>query len=106
MGSVNTVVRPSVYLDANILIYAVEDVAGLGAKVRPLFERIDRGELRGMTGELSPAEVLVKPPRDGAVTVRAAYEQLLDPAGPLRLLPIARPVLTRAAELRAALPPL
>jgi len=58
MGSVNAGTGSVVYLDANILIYAVEDLA--------------------------------------------VYEHLLDPAGPLGVRAITRPILTRAAELRAA----
>ena len=66
MGSVSAVTGAAIYLDANILIYAVEDAAGWGQRVRPLFDRINRGELRGVTSDPALAEVLVKPIRDGA----------------------------------------
>jgi predicted nucleic acid-binding protein len=102
MGTVNAVTGSLLYLDANILIYAVEDVAPFSGRLRPLFQRIDRGELRGASSELSLAEVLVKPLRDGAGHVRSQYEQLLSPAGPLAVHSISRDVLVRAAELRAA----
>jgi hypothetical protein len=53
MGSLTAITGRTVYLDANALIYAVEDAAGLGARMRAVFARIDRGELRGVTSELS-----------------------------------------------------
>lgn len=106
MGSLNAVAGGAVYLDANILIYAVEDTAGRGASLRPLFDRVDRGEVHAVTSELTEAEVLVKPIRDGAAALRLQYEELLDPAGPLAIAPVSRAVLIRAAELRAAHPPL
>ena len=106
MASLTDIVGPAVYLDTNILIYAVEDAFGLGARLRPLFERIDRGELRGVASELALAEVLIKPLRDGAGPLQSEYQQLLDPSGPLLTLPIDRATLTRAAELRAVLPAL
>ena len=102
MGSLNAIVGSALYLDANALIYAVENVPGFGDKMRGVFQRIDAGELRGLTSELSLAETLVKPLRDGASATAAAYEQLLHPAGRLSVAAVSRPVLTRAAELRAA----
>jgi predicted nucleic acid-binding protein len=102
MGSLDAIVGPAVYLDANTLIYAVENVPVLGDRMRALFGRIDAGELRGLTSELSLAEALVKPVRDGARATALAYERLIDPAGRLGVVPVSRDVLVRAAELRAA----
>ncbi|HSZ59707.1 MAG TPA: hypothetical protein VK797_28950 [Tepidisphaeraceae bacterium] len=65
MGSINAIAGTKVYLDANVFIYAVEGFAGVGAKLTTLFQRFDRGELQAVTSELTLAEVLVKPLRDG-----------------------------------------
>lgn len=94
--------RLGVYLGANILIDAVEDAAGVGRRLRPAFDRIDFGELRGVTSELTPAEVLVKPTRDGAAAVRREDEQLLDPADPLTVPPTSRAVLKPPDAIHAA----
>jgi predicted nucleic acid-binding protein len=102
MGSLNAIAGPTLYLDANALIYAVENAPVFGDTMRGVFERIDRGELHGMTSELSLAETLVKPLRDGNRPVVVAYEQLLHPAGRLGVQPISRAVLSEAARLRAA----
>ena len=102
MGTVNALTGPLLYLDTNVLIYAVEDVAPFGGRLRPIFQRIDRGELRGASSELTLAEVLVKPLRDQNNQARSQYEQLLAATGPLAVHPVSREVLVRAAELRAA----
>ena len=101
MGKLTAISGPSVYLDANLLIYALEDLGDFGQKMRGIFARMDAGELRGVTSELSLAEVLVKPIRDGAGAIRNEYESMLASGGPLTVAPIARAILIRAAELRA-----
>lgn len=106
MGSLTTIVGRSIYLDANVLIYAVEDAHGFGERLRTLFERIDRGELTGVTSELSLAEVLVGPLRSGASRIQSEFEQLLDADGPLVVPHISRQILVNAARLRALHPPL
>ncbi|MGB7160502.1 MAG: PIN domain-containing protein [Tepidisphaeraceae bacterium] len=102
MGSLSAIVGSTVYLDTNILIYAVENVAGFGDRVRTIFERIDRAELRGVTSELSLAELLVKPLREKQDAVRSECARLLHAGGPLVVLPISRDILVCSAELRAA----
>jgi predicted nucleic acid-binding protein len=102
MGKLTAISGSTLYLDANLLIYAMEDLGEYGKKMRGLFARIDSGELRGVTSELSLAEVLVKPIRDGAESIRKQYETMLAVSGPLTVAPVARAALVRAAELRAA----
>ncbi len=102
MGSLTVIAGKFIYLDSNVLIYAVEDVSGNGRQLRPLFDRIDQGELRGVTSELALAEVLVRPLREGNGATRREYEALLHPAGPLTVEPVSRRILSKAAELRAA----
>jgi hypothetical protein len=50
-----------VYLDANVLVYVIENIAGYAAKVRPVFDRLGRDDLLGFSSELTLAEALVKP---------------------------------------------
>jgi len=51
----------TVYLDTNIIIYAFEDVEGIGATLRQLFESFEAGDREAITSELTLAEVLVRP---------------------------------------------
>ena len=101
-GRLTAIAGRTVYLDANLLIYAMEDFGSVGGKVRDLFARIDAGELDGVTSELTLAEVLVKPLRDGATAIAGEYRELLDPDGPLLVTPVSRAVLVRAAEVRSS----
>jgi predicted nucleic acid-binding protein len=106
MGKMKDIRGPAVYFDSNTLIYAVEDLGRLGDAMRQAFERVDRGELLGVTSELSLAEVLVGPIRNSEVSIRREYEQLLNLSSGLLVLPISRSILVNAAELRAVNPPL
>lgn len=106
MGPLSAIAGRLVYLDVNALIYAVENVSSWGERVRPVLERIDRGEIQGMTSELSLAETRVGPIRDRNDGMRSEYEQLLGSSSRLLVQPVSRTVLVRAAEVRAAFPPL
>ena len=106
MGSLTAIAGRTVYLDANIVIYAVEEIQPHAPKLKELFDRFDRGELHAVTSELTLAEALVKPIRDQLPQVRAAYDRLLRQSAALTIAPVTRDVLTLAAELRAAVPAL
>jgi predicted nucleic acid-binding protein len=89
-----------------VLVYALENSPEFGERARRIFERVDAGELRGYTSELTLAEVLVKPLSAGADAIRQQYEQLLASPGPLTVLPVSRLILLEAARLRAGFPSL
>jgi predicted nucleic acid-binding protein len=93
------------YLDTNVFIYALE-LAAFAESLPELFEAIDRYEIEAVTSELSLAETLVKPLRDGNEQLRTTFEARLETGGGLLVVPIDRAVLVRAAELRAATPKL
>jgi predicted nucleic acid-binding protein len=101
MGSLNTLVAPTVYLDTNIFIYAVEDFTSLGDKLRHLFSRFDSGELHAVTSELTLAETLVKPIRQMNAAVQDTYEKMLQSTSSLSVIPVDRQILVSAARLRA-----
>lgn len=91
----------SIYLDANTFIYAAEAIEPYASLLAPIFQRIHGGEVLGATSELTVAEVLVMPIREQRDDLRQTYEAMLYGAGPLRLIPVDRAVLTEAARLRA-----
>jgi predicted nucleic acid-binding protein len=67
-----------------------------------LFAGLDAGRVSAVTSELTLAEVLVRPLRDGNTARQRAYEQALSDRPQLRLIPVDRAVLLAAARLRAA----
>ena len=85
-----------VYLDANVLIAAVErgHHGALG-----LLDAIQRHECVATTSELTLAEVLTGPVAQREAAHVAAYEALLAPYGQILVVPITRDILRRAAKL-------
>jgi predicted nucleic acid-binding protein len=77
MGILSALVGTRVYLDANILIYALEGFALFAPELQLLFDAIQEGEVHGVTSELSQAEILVKPILENNYELRVAYERLL-----------------------------
>jgi predicted nucleic acid-binding protein len=101
MGSIADIPGPSVYLDANIFIYAVEELPLVAKRIAALFQRIDRGELIAITSELSLSEALVKPMRDNLTKVVYQYLDLIRTKSTLSVIPVDREILIKAAELRS-----
>lgn len=92
-----------VYVDSNILIYAVEGVPTTASPARELikFLRAHRGLM--FTSEITLAEVLAPSKGRGAWplhTKRRVYLDLLVFSGTVNLLPVTREILIRTADLR------
>ena len=66
--------------------------------------RFDSGKLRAVTSELTVAEVLVKPLRDGNSQLHVAFERMLQSSGSLTMVPVSRMIWTQAAAVRATSP--
>lgn len=93
-----------IYLDANILIHIVEGHTRYRTILERLVLEIESGRLSAFTCELSLAEVLVRPLRDGDRQRVATFEALLAPNSPdLALIAVDRSVLLRSAAIRASL---
>lgn len=91
-----------IYLDANIFIYAMEEIAPWAQSTCRLLEAIDAGRCTAVTSELTIAECLVKPFELGRSDVVETYLDLLRSRGALTIAPISREILVAAAEARAA----
>jgi predicted nucleic acid-binding protein len=89
-----------VYLDTNVLIYAIEGLDPFAGELRSLLEAIDNGALEAVTSELTLAEALAKPLQDGNEEHQRAYLEALT-GGSLILEPITRAILLDAARCRA-----
>ena len=88
----------SAYLDANAVIGALERDDGLQFSAL-----LDIAQVADFyTSEITLHEVLVHPLRRGDRNLAAAFSAWFDTGSMLTVVPVSRPVLIRAAELRAA----
>jgi predicted nucleic acid-binding protein len=90
-----------VYLDTNIIIYAVEEPSPMSAGQTALFEGMDDGSIAAITSELSLAECLVYPLISEDTKLASAYERFLRGGTVLELVPVDRHILIAAAHVRA-----
>jgi predicted nucleic acid-binding protein len=93
----------TLYLDTNVLIYAIEPGNPWPDLLRELLVAIDERAIHTFTSELTIAEVLTKPIAVGAKDLIDIYTQLLAPESAIRVMPVDRPILLSAAELRGQL---
>lgn len=82
-----------IYLDTNIIIYAVEAFPPFKAAAQSVFNALSSGTLQGVTSELTLAEVLVKPIRDKLFANQLAYQELLTNGNDLSVIPVERGIL-------------
>jgi predicted nucleic acid-binding protein len=101
MGRVSAELGTKVYLDANIVIYAIEGFADLADQIQALLQALDDAEISAVTSELTLAEVLVKPIKDQNLAAQQAYRTFLTSTPVLRVVSISRIILEEAAYLRA-----
>ena len=101
MGQLTGQLGTSVYLDTNIIIYAVEGYETHAAPIKSLLQGLTEGEIIAVTSELTVAEVLVKPKRDGNAKLEEAYRRFLLPTESLRNSAVSREILEAAAGIRA-----
>ena len=92
--------RP-IYLDSNILIYAMETDGERGILARRWLMQIDRARVRRVTSALTIVEVLPHPISIRDSVLVNGYRRLLTDRPTLRVLPISLKILFRATELRA-----
>lgn len=90
-----------VYLDTNIIIYAIEANPDFHERAKALIEAIDCDEILAVTSELTVAEALVKPIASGRSDIVSQYEAFLLSDSKLRLVAVDRTILRSAADLRA-----
>jgi predicted nucleic acid-binding protein len=89
-----------VYADTQVLIYSVEKHPVYGPLLRPLWQAVQAGTLDVVSSELALLETLVGPLKNNDAVLAATYEDLFQQPG-VRLLPMTRPILCQAAQLRA-----
>ena len=104
MGSLSQELKGhKVYLDVNISIYALEDMAPWAAISREIFTSLEVGEWQAVTSKLSVAECLVKPFSLGRADLAQIYREALSPGAHLTVAALHEEILVSAARLRAQL---
>jgi predicted nucleic acid-binding protein len=88
-------------LDSAIIIYFIEEHPAYLPFVQPLFQNIARGHIKAVTSTVTLLEVLVRPLREGNVSLANRYRDILLYSENLETLPLSHPLSERAAELRA-----
>lgn len=91
----------SLYLDANVFIYAYEREGRQADAAWQVFEAIERGEFEGVTSELTLAEVLVGPLRRKDDDLAGHYHEILMSEGAFNVVGLERSVLIEAAFFRS-----
>ncbi len=101
MGRVGAELGPRVYLDTNIIIYAVEGLPHYAAKVQPLLDAMDAGEVFAVSSELTLAEVLIEPLKAQNTAIQQTYRSFLTSTAVFEVVPVSRAILEEAAQWRA-----
>ena len=101
MGSLADLAGKRVYLDANVFIYALDDLPPWNVTAAGLLRAAEAGEFAAVTSELTLAECLVKPFHTGSQASVQVYEQTIRPRRWLMVVPVSREVLIEAARVRA-----
>ncbi|HEV7881557.1 PIN domain-containing protein [Bradyrhizobium sp.] len=93
----------AIYLDTNIVIFAIEPREPWFKVLLALFEAFDRGSIRAITSELTIAEALAQPIAVGNEDLISKYRELFASDSSVETVPIDRATLMRAAEIRGRL---
>lgn len=90
-----------VYLDANVFIYGLNLFPQYAAVVTRVFSAIDDGEFEAFSSDLTAAELLVKPLKDGDAAAEAACRAILFGNDRITVSSVSRDIIIEAAGIRA-----
>jgi predicted nucleic acid-binding protein len=91
----------SVYLDSNIIIYAIEQGSRWSSVTEKLLMAIDAGGLQAVTSELTMAEVLPKPISLNNPDYLGKYELMFSPSNGIVTMPVSRHILLASCHMQA-----
>jgi predicted nucleic acid-binding protein len=100
MGALILPIPSTVYVDANIVIYAVEKIEPFASLLDPLWVASQRSEIAVVTSELTWMECLAGPIKMGDHILESTFRGFLT-ADDIRLTPIDIRVWDEAAHLRS-----
>ena len=96
MGTLTLPAAGLVHVDANPLIYSVENHPAYGPLLQSLWQAAKAKSIEVVSSDLVLMEVLVGPLKRGDSALAQTYEQALSGTD-IRLLPITHPILRQAA---------
>lgn len=105
MGRLEIPVGSRIYLDAQVVIYTVENDPVYHERMAPVWNAVEAGTAVVVSSELTLFETLIVPLRLRREDLIADFQSIWTRAR-ATLLPITRDILLRAAELRALNPAL
>lgn len=92
-----------IYLDSNVLIYAVETAAAAQTPLtHALLREVSIGRIKAHASQIVRAEVMVHPLRSGNQRLADIYSAMLATSGPIAMISIDAAVADLAASLRAS----
>lgn len=94
-------VGQAVYFDTNIFIYLLGNNPGYAPLCLQLLQACGERQILGLSGDVTLAELLVKPMQSNDAIAVAAVRELLIEDGAITLVSHSRKCFERAAELRA-----
>lgn len=97
-------VTARVYLDTNVFLAAYESVGARSDHAFWILWAIENGEIRGVTSEITLAELLPGPVEEGNDDLADAYKRMLADGPNMEVLPVTRDTLIQTAALRAGRP--
>ena len=89
-----------IYLDANVFISAHETRGAPSDHAWWILDSVETGEFAAVTSELTLAEVLVDPIREGDNVLANAYQSIITSSERMEVAPVDRRTLVEAAFLR------
>jgi predicted nucleic acid-binding protein len=89
-----------IYLDANVFISAYESRGPRSDSAWAILEAVEKGEFSAVSSELTLAEIMVGPIRDGDDKLSSHYHEMFRSGEHFLVAPIERDVLLEAAALR------
>lgn len=92
----------TVGIDTMSFIYAFEEHPRYLPIVKPLFQNMEKGVIKGVTSTITITECLVRPFEAGDITLLAKYRTVFKHFPNLAVVPPIHEVAEKAAELRAA----
>ncbi|HEX5778551.1 MAG TPA: type II toxin-antitoxin system VapC family toxin [Xanthobacteraceae bacterium] len=89
-----------IYLDANVFISAYESRGPRSDSAWTILEAVEKEEFSAVSSELTLAEILVGPIRDGDDKLASRYHEMFQSGEHFLVAPVERDVLIEAAALR------
>jgi predicted nucleic acid-binding protein len=86
-------------LDTNLFIYVFEQHPDFGETAKAILEQIETGLVTAIASSVSLTEILVKPIREGNLTLEKQYKLLFSHFPNLSIMPVDNVVAERAAYL-------